>query len=87
MGQIHSVGLDLVSRQERTFGLGFMIPNRAYPVLGQGAFGHGGATGTEAFADPRNGIAYGYARRRFVFPGGPGPENAGLVRAPYAAAA
>ncbi|MFC0435165.1 serine hydrolase domain-containing protein [Kutzneria buriramensis] len=86
VGQIHSAGIDLVTRQEAAFGLGFSAVNRAYPVLGQGSFGHGGATGTEAFADPRNGIAYGYVRRRFGFPGGPGPENQGLVRALHAAA-
>ncbi|GAA3432871.1 serine hydrolase domain-containing protein [Kutzneria kofuensis] len=86
VGQIHSAGTDLVTRQPSAFGLGFMSVGRAYPMLGQGAFGHAGATGTEAFADPRNGIAYGYVRRRFGFPGGPGPENLGLVRALHAAA-
>ncbi|WP_211766773.1 serine hydrolase domain-containing protein [Kutzneria sp. CA-103260] len=86
VGQIHSAGTDLVTRQPAAFGLGFMSAATAYPVLGQGAFGHPGATGTEAFADPRNGIAYGYARRRFGFPGGPGPENQGLIKALHAAA-
>jgi len=86
VGQIHSAGADLVTRQPAAFGLGFSSSATAYPVLGQGAFGHPGATGTEAFADPRNGIAYGYVRRRFGFPAGPGPENQGLVRALHAAA-
>lgn len=55
-------------------------------MLGQGAFGNSGAGGQQAFADPRNGIAYGYNRRRSPFPGGPAPENDRLIRALYAAA-
>ncbi|MFI9385860.1 serine hydrolase domain-containing protein [Kutzneria sp. NPDC052558] len=86
VGQIHSVGTDIVTRNPQAFGLGFISAATAYPVLGQGAFGHAGAPGTESFADPRNGIAYGYVRRRFGFPGGPGPENHGLIKAVHAAA-
>ncbi|MGW8375486.1 serine hydrolase domain-containing protein [Streptomyces sp. ODS28] len=84
--QIHSLGYDLVARQHKGFGLGFTATAEVYPVLGQGAFGHSGAGGQQAFADPRNGIAYGYSRRRFAFPGGPAPENDRLIRALYAAA-
>ncbi|MET9519015.1 serine hydrolase domain-containing protein [Streptomyces sp. NPDC002994] len=90
-GQIHSDGYDLVVRRRHPFGLGFETYGDLYPFLGAGAFGHAGAAGSEAFADPRSGVAYGYARRRFAFPGGPAPENvrlgAAVLRAATAAAA
>ncbi|WP_143264205.1 beta-lactamase family protein, partial [Amycolatopsis kentuckyensis] len=84
--QIHSIGDDLATRNRNAFGLGFAIVSDDYPVLGQGAFGHSGAAGSQAFADPRSGLAYGYNRRRFAFPGGAAPENARLVRAVHSAA-
>jgi CubicO group peptidase (beta-lactamase class C family) len=84
--QVHSAGHDLVTRDYKAFGAGFHITSEYYPVLGQGAFGHSGAGGQQAFADPRNGIAYGYSRRRFPFPAAAAPENDRLIRALYAAA-
>jgi CubicO group peptidase (beta-lactamase class C family) len=84
--QIHSIGDDLTTRNRNAFGLGFAIVSDIYPTLGQGAFGHSGAAGSQAFADPRSGLTYGYNRRRFAFPGGAAPENARLVRAIHAAA-
>ncbi|MFJ6125076.1 serine hydrolase domain-containing protein [Streptomyces griseoviridis] len=86
-GQIHSVGHDLVSRVHKAFGLGFQATaDTAYPFLGAGSFGHSGAAGSQAFADPRAGLAYGYTRRRFAFPGGAAPENERLVLAVHRAA-
>jgi CubicO group peptidase (beta-lactamase class C family) len=85
-GQIHSIGYDLVTRKHNAFALGFSAVGDLYPTLGQGAFGHSGAAGSQAFADPRSGLAYGYTRRRFAFPGGAAPENARLVHAVHAAA-
>ncbi|UUU21782.1 serine hydrolase domain-containing protein [Streptomyces sp. DSM 40750] len=87
VGQIHSLGFDLVARAPRAFGLGFQATaENLYPFLGAGTFGHSGAGGSQAFADPRSGLAYGYTRRRMAFPGGAAPENAGLVRAVHTAA-
>ncbi|MEV6052076.1 serine hydrolase domain-containing protein [Streptomyces sp. NPDC052107] len=81
VGQIHSVGYDLVARAHKAYGLGFQATaDLWYPVLGAGAFGHSGAGGSQAFADPRSGLAYGYTRRRMAFPGGAAPENDGFVR-------
>jgi CubicO group peptidase (beta-lactamase class C family) len=77
--QVHSAGYDLSTRNRNAFGLGFAAVSDDYPVLGQGAFGHSGAAGSQAFADPRSGLAYGYNRRRFAFPGGAAPENVRLV--------
>lgn len=74
--QIHSTGYDLVTRAHTSFGLGFQaVADTSYPFLGAGTLGHGGTGGVQAFADPHAGIAYGYTRRRFAFPGAPAPEN------------
>ncbi|KOV71136.1 serine hydrolase domain-containing protein [Streptomyces sp. MMG1121] len=87
VGQIHSVGYDLVARTHKSYGLGFQATaDMWHPSLGAGSFGHSGAGGSQAFADPRSGLAYGYTRRRMVFPGGAAPENEGLVRAAHKAA-
>ncbi|AEW99581.1 EstA family serine hydrolase [Streptantibioticus cattleyicolor] len=83
--QIHSIGHELVTREHKAFTAGFHATSELYPSLGQGAFGHSGAGGQQAFADPRNAIAYGYTRRRFPFPNGPAPENAPLVHALHTA--
>ncbi len=87
VGQVHSIGFDLVMRAPKAYGLGFQATaENWYPFLGAGAFGHSGAGGSQAFADPRSGLAYGYTRRRMAFPGGAAPENARLVKAVHAAA-
>ncbi|MGW2819869.1 serine hydrolase domain-containing protein [Streptomyces sp. NPDC001443] len=86
-GQFHSVGYDLVARTHKSYGLGFQATaDTWHPFLGAGAFGHSGAGGSQAFADPRSGLAYGYTRRRNAFPGGAAPENAGLAAAVHRAA-
>ncbi|MFJ4691475.1 serine hydrolase domain-containing protein [Streptomyces sp. NPDC088766] len=86
--QFHSVGYDLVTRTHKSYGLGFQATaDTWYPVLGAGAFGHSGAAGSQGFADPRSGIAYGYTRRRFAFPGGAAAENERFVAAVQGAAA
>ncbi|WP_175409137.1 serine hydrolase domain-containing protein [Streptomyces sp. TRM64462] len=85
-GQIHSHGFDVVARAHKSFALGFQDPTLPYPWLGAGSFGHSGAGGSQAFADPRAGLAYGYTRRRFAFPGGAAPENDRLVAAVHRAA-
>ncbi|MFJ9818388.1 serine hydrolase domain-containing protein [Streptomyces sp. NPDC101151] len=86
-GRPHSVGYDLVTRGHRVFGLGFQATSDAWHLfLGAGTIGHSGAAGSQAFADPRSGLAYGYTRRRFAFPGGAAPENEGLVAAVHRAA-
>ncbi|MGW6909056.1 serine hydrolase domain-containing protein [Streptomyces sp. NPDC054940] len=87
VGQIQSTGYDLVARTHKSFGLGFQaVSDYVYPFLGAGAFGHSGAGGSQAFADPRSGLTYGYTRRRCSFPGGAAPENERLVRAAHQAA-
>ncbi|HUN34928.1 MAG TPA: serine hydrolase domain-containing protein [Trebonia sp.] len=83
----HLTGLDLVTGAPDAFGLGFERPATEFPVLGADAFGHCGAAGSLGFADPRSGLAYGYVRRRFAFPGGTAPENTRLIQAVVDAAA
>ncbi|MGI5518687.1 serine hydrolase domain-containing protein [Streptomyces sp. CA-106131] len=84
--QIHSAGYDLVSREYKAYGLGFSASADRYPLLSRSAFGHSGAGGSQAFADPHSGLAYGYSRRRYAFPGGAAPENDRFVRAVHRAA-
>ncbi|WP_286257004.1 serine hydrolase domain-containing protein [Streptomyces graminofaciens] len=87
VGQIHSVGRDLVAGAHKAYGLGFQATaENWYPFLGAGSFGHSGAGGSQGFADARSGLAYAYTRRRMAFPGGAAPENVGLVRAVHRAA-
>ena len=82
----HSIGTDLVLGFPTAFALGFQALGIRYPALGSDTFGHSGAAGSLAFGDPRSGLAYGYTRRRFAFPGGAAPENEQLSRAVYDAA-
>ena len=84
--QIQSIGYDLVTRQHKAFAVGFHATSEYYPELGQGSFGHSGAGGQQAFADPRSGLTYGYTRRRTPFPAAAAPENDRLISALYAAA-
>jgi CubicO group peptidase (beta-lactamase class C family) len=65
--QLHSIGGDLVRGEQGSYALGFQAKGLQYAFLSANAFGHDGSAGSEAFADPRNGIAFGYTRRRFGF--------------------
>ncbi|MEU0298968.1 serine hydrolase domain-containing protein [Streptomyces sp. NPDC006175] len=80
-GRVRWKGTDVVTAQTDPFALGFEAQQGHYPALGEGAFGHSGAAGSQAYADPVNGVAYGYTRRRFALPGGAAPENERLSAA------
>ncbi|MEV8591626.1 serine hydrolase domain-containing protein [Streptomyces sp. NPDC052012] len=87
LGQLHATGHDLVTRTHRAYALGFQATAETWhPFLGAGTFGHSGTAGSQAFADPRSGLAYGYTRRRCPHPPGAAPENDRLVRAVHRAA-
>jgi CubicO group peptidase (beta-lactamase class C family) len=79
-------GDDLVVGASAAFAVGFQYLPNHYPSLAEGAFGHSGAAGSLAFADPASGVAYGYTRRRHAFPGGAAPENQQLITAVVEAA-
>jgi CubicO group peptidase (beta-lactamase class C family) len=57
---VQSRGPDLILGIETAFGTGFALPPMLCPKAGEGAFGHPGAGGSLAFADPEAGIAFGY---------------------------
>lgn len=85
--RLHYAGPDLVTGEADHFALGFETTWKKYPFLGGTAFGHSGATGSQSFADPASGIAYGYIRRRFILGGGGGsPESQRLAAAVVRAA-
>jgi CubicO group peptidase (beta-lactamase class C family) len=44
-----------------SFAMGFMTPTDFAPLLGPGSFGHPGAGGSVACADPAEGLAFAYA--------------------------
>ena len=62
-----SRGADLVLGVRTRFGLGFMLHQDSHEggrCLGAGAFGHPGAGGSLAFADPEQRLGFGYVMNR-----------------------
>jgi CubicO group peptidase (beta-lactamase class C family) len=62
-----SHGADLVLGVPTRFGLGFMLRQESHEggrCLGAGAFGHPGAGGSLAFADPEARLGFGYVMNR-----------------------
>jgi CubicO group peptidase (beta-lactamase class C family) len=82
---LHSTGKDLVGGERHQYALGFQAKGAAYPFLSARAFGHDGSAGSEGFADPSTGVAFGYTRRRAVF-GFEAPETTRLAAAVVRAA-
>ncbi|MFJ2743764.1 hypothetical protein ACIO3O_29405 [Streptomyces sp. NPDC087440] len=76
----HIPGTDLVTGEEDHFLLGFEAQSARYPGLSTRAFGHTGANGSNAFADPAIGLAHSYTRARFTPRGDvPAVENRALT--------
>jgi Beta-lactamase len=73
--QVQYAGWDLVLRQRKAWAVGFHPSSELYPSLGAGAFGHSGAGGQQALADPRNELSYAFLRRRFLYPRRPTPTT------------
>lgn len=63
-------GHDTVVMDEMAFALGFMKPTGRMPFSGPRAFGHDGAGGALAFADPQLELAFGYIPAPMSSPGG-----------------
>jgi CubicO group peptidase (beta-lactamase class C family) len=60
-------GPDRVLCMHTAWGLGFMLPGGPmWPAFGVRAFGHCGASGSLGFADPDNGIAFGYTPNKWA---------------------
>jgi len=80
--QVH--GPDRVLGMPTHFALGFMLAPFLFPAAPESAFGHAGAGGSLAFADPKAGIAFGYAMNQMQL-GMAGDSRAeSLVSATYA---
>ena len=63
--RVHSEGPDRVLLQDSCFGLGFMLSRPALPVgLSDACFGHAGAGGSLAFADPESGLGFCFLMNR-----------------------
>jgi CubicO group peptidase (beta-lactamase class C family) len=79
-------GEDAVIMVETCFGLGFMLGATFGAGVPETAFGHAGAGGSLAFADPSTGLAFGYVMNDLRFDLGGDPRSETLVRAARAAA-
>jgi CubicO group peptidase (beta-lactamase class C family) len=74
-------GTDAVLGIESCFGLGFML-GASFGAANPGtAFGHAGAGGSLAFADPDTGLAFGYVMNDLRFDPAGDPRSETLVRA------
>jgi CubicO group peptidase (beta-lactamase class C family) len=76
-------GIDAVLMVETAYGLGFMLPPSLDERAGPGAFGHPGAGGSLACADPDAGFAFAYVMNQLRFDPVRYPRSANLVRAVY----
>jgi CubicO group peptidase (beta-lactamase class C family) len=80
---VQSNGADRVLLLETCFGTGFMRSPTVAAGAGPSAFGHGGAGGSVAFADPEVGISFTYLMNHLRFDLSGDPRNETLVRAVY----
>ena len=80
-------GKDAVLMIDSCFGLGFMLGPSFGATNPASAFGHAGAGGSLAFADPDARIGFGYVMNDLRFEAGAegDPRSAELVRAVYRA--
>ncbi|HEY7073238.1 MAG TPA: serine hydrolase domain-containing protein [Acidimicrobiales bacterium] len=78
-------GADRVLMFETTFGLGFMTSSDFSPYGSAASFGHAGAGGSVGFADPENGLGFGYVMNRTMTNLSGDPRSRGLVAAAYQA--
>jgi CubicO group peptidase (beta-lactamase class C family) len=62
--QEQSNGSDAVLLIDSRFGSGFFLHSTFSPLLGPASFGHAGAGGSLAFADPDRGVGFGYVMNK-----------------------
>lgn len=79
----HSEGPDKVIVRPMRYALGFVLPPALAPGCGEASFGHPGAGGSLAFADPEADVSLGYAMNRMQFDVRGDPRSQGLVTALY----
>ena len=80
MAQQQVWGHDRTLNVANAFGVVFMIPQPRLPFGGLGAFGHDGAGGALAFADPTTDISFGYIPVPMQYPGGADYRSVALAR-------
>ena len=81
--RVASRGPDCVILMETCFGLGFSLPPMLVQGASPGAFGHPGAGGALAFADPDKGVSFAYVMNRMRFDPAGDPRSGALVKALY----
>jgi CubicO group peptidase (beta-lactamase class C family) len=74
-------GPDACLLVETAFGLGFMLDSPFNPMLAPGSFGHPGAGGSVAFADPEAGIGFGYVMNQMQNNLSADPRQGALIEA------
>jgi CubicO group peptidase (beta-lactamase class C family) len=80
-------GTDAVILVETAFGLGFMLGSSFGAANPPSVFGHAGAGGSLAFADPERGLAFAYVMNDLRFDPAGDPRSESLVRGVYTALA
>ena len=80
---VQSEGPDQVLILPARYGLGFTLPPMLVPGCGDRSFGHPGAGGSLAFADPDARLGFGYVTTRMKFDLTGDKRSAGLVEAVY----
>lgn len=80
-------GPDTVIFHETCFGLGYMLQPSLAPGAGPNSFGHPGAGGAVAFADPDAQISFAYIMNAMQFKLDGDPRSASLIEAVYRALA
>ena len=83
--EVQSRGTDAVIFQETCFGLGYGLQPALAPGAGDNCFGHPGAGGALAFADPDAEIGFAYVMNAMQFNPEGDPRSMGLVKAVYQA--
>ena len=78
-----SRGPDTVIFKETCFGLGLSLQPMVAPGAGARCFGHPGAGGAVAFADPDAGLGFAYVTNTMKFDPRGDPRGASLIRAAY----
>jgi CubicO group peptidase (beta-lactamase class C family) len=74
-------GPDQVILQSTRFGSGFFLPSPFSPLMGPRSFGHPGAGGSLAFADPERGIGFAYVMNKMQQNLSGDPRTADLIAA------
>ena len=76
-----SAGPDAVLVLDNRFGSGFFLPSPFSPLMGPRSFGHSGAGGSLAFADPDAGIGFAYVMNQMQQTLAADPRPAALIDA------